>query len=217
MKIDKAYRFIKRQIIEGNWEPESAINVNELSETLTISRTPIHKALSKLEQEGFVVIIPQVGVYVKSPDPYEVIERQLVCANLDALMTEQAAINLTEEDFRSMETILIQMDNPDLSVDEYSSLNIDFHRTIYMASKMTYAFTLANQLWDYLNFVGNPEELFSHERRRQSQSDHWTIYYTLKDRDSKLAKRLMEKHMRRASQQMIEKFEGVDLSRIAFN
>ena len=99
MKIDKAYRYIKRLIIEGIWEPETSINVNEITEKLNMSRTPVHKALSKLEQEGFLTIIPQVGVFVKRPDPEEVLERLLVCANLDALMTEQAALYLNEEEF----------------------------------------------------------------------------------------------------------------------
>ncbi|WP_223588414.1 GntR family transcriptional regulator [Neobacillus bataviensis] len=217
MKIDKAYRYIKRQIIEGVWEPETAINVNEITEKLNISRTPVHKALSKLEQEGFLSIIPQVGVYVKRPDPAEVIERLLVCANLDALMTEQAALSLTNEEFAYMETILTKMDNPDLSTDDYSSLNIDFHRTIYEASKLTYTLNLAKQLWDYLNFVGNPEELFTPERRKQSQSEHWMIYYYLKEKDSKMSKSLMEKHMRRVAQLVGEKYQNVDLKHRVFN
>ncbi|MFJ5713219.1 GntR family transcriptional regulator [Neobacillus sp. NPDC093127] len=217
MKIDKAYRYIKRQIIEGNWEPEATINVNELSEILNISRTPIHKALSKLEQEGFLTIIPQVGVYVKRPDPNEVIERLLVCANLDALMTEQAALHLTDEDFHYMEATLKKMDNPKLSVDDYSSLNIDFHRTIYRASKLTYTFNLANQLWDYLNFVGNPDDIFTVERRKQSQTEHWVIYYSLKEKDSKMAKRLMEKHMRRVSQLVGEKYQNIEIKQRVFN
>ncbi|WML39138.1 GntR family transcriptional regulator [Neobacillus sp. OS1-2] len=217
MKIDKAYRYIKRQIIEGTWEPETAINVNELADILNISRTPIHKALSKLEQEGFLTIIPQVGVFVKRPDPNEVIERLLVCANLDALMTEQAAIHLTKEEFRYMETTLLKMDNPGLSADEYSSLNIDFHKTIYVASKLTYTFNLANQLWDYLNFVGNPEDLFTDERRKQSQTEHWIIFYSLMEKDSKMAKRLMEKHMRRVSQLVGEKYQSIEINQRVFN
>ncbi|MFK9095004.1 GntR family transcriptional regulator [Bacillus salipaludis] len=217
MKIDKAYRYIKRQIIEGKWEPEKAINVNELAEILNISRTPIHKALSKLEQEGFLTIIPQVGVFVKKPDPNEVIERLLVCANLDALMTEQAAFHLTEEDFRYMETTLLKMDHPGLSADEYSNLNIDFHRTIYVASKLTYTFDLANQLWDYLNFVANPEDLFTDERRKHSQTEHWIIFYSLKEKDSKMAKRLMEKHMRRVSQVAGEKYQDAEINKRVFN
>ncbi|PFO05831.1 hypothetical protein COJ85_09130 [Bacillus sp. AFS076308] len=212
MKIEKAYRYIKRLIIEGMLEPDAAINVNEITSNLKMSRTPVHKALSKLEQEGFLTIIPQVGVFVKRPDPEEVIERLLVCANLDALMTEQAAFLLTQKDFTDMESILEKMDIPDLTADEYSSLNIDFHRTIYEASKLTYTFNLAKQLWDYLNFVGNPEDLFTRERRQQSQIEHWMIFYYLKEKDSKLAKNLMEKHMRRVAQLVGEKYQDINLN-----
>jgi DNA-binding GntR family transcriptional regulator len=217
MKIDKAYRYIKRQIIEGIWEPETAINVNDITEALNMSRTPVHKALSKLEQEGFLSIIPHVGVFVKRPDPSEVLERLLVCANLDALMTEQAALNLTEDDFCLLEETLIKMDQLELSADEYASLNIEFHRTIYQASKLTYTFNLAKQLWDYLNFVGNPEELFTDERRKQSQIEHWIIFYSLQEKDSKMAKRLMEKHMRRVAKLVGEKYQDIDLNRHVFN
>jgi len=213
MKIEKAYRYIKRLIIEGILEPDTAINVNEIAETLKMSRTPVHKALSKLEQEGFLSIVPQVGVYVKRPDPEEVLERLLVCANLDALMTEQAALLLTQKEFAYMESILERMDQPELSAEEYGSLNIDFHRTIYEASKLTYTFNLAKQLWDYLNFVGNPEDLFTSDRRQQSQIEHWMIFYYLKENDSKLAKNLMEKHMRRVAKLVGEKYQGIELSR----
>ena len=217
MKIDLAYRYIKRHIIEGIWEPESAINVNDITANLNISRTPVHKALAKLEQEGFLSIIPQVGVFVKSPDPGEVLERLLVCANIDALMTEQAASHLNNDDFTYMKNILTMMDNLDLSEDEYSTLNIDFHRTIYEASKLTYALSLAKQLWDYLNYVGNPVVLFSKDRRKRSQAEHWMIYYSLKERDSKLAKKLMEKHLLRVAEAVSAKYQSSDSSQHMFS
>lgn len=206
MKINQAYRYIKRQIFEGVWEPETAINVNELSATLNISRTPIHKALSKLEQEGFITIIPQVGVYVKKPDPEEIIQRLLVCANLDSLMTEYSVYNLKEVEFAAMEKILKEMDRLDTSNDEYARLNIEFHKTIYEASKLQHTLTLTKQLWDYLNYVGNPDNLFSSKRRKRSQTEHWMIYYHLKEKDGKAAKELMERHMRRVAETVNEQY-----------
>lgn len=216
MKIDLAYRYIKTHIIEGTWEPESAINVNDVTAHLNISRTPVHKALAKLEQEGFLEIIPQVGVFVKRPEQGDVIERLLVCANLDALMTEHAAEKLNVEELTYMKEILTTMDNPDISVDEYSSLNIEFHRTIYEAAKLTYALSLAKQLWDYLNYVGNPSVLFSMDRRKQSQAEHWMIYYTLKEKDAKLAKKLMERHLLRVAE-AVKVSEAVDSNHPMYN
>jgi DNA-binding GntR family transcriptional regulator len=217
MKIEKAYRYVKRQIIDGVWKPDTAINVNEISALLNISRTPINKALAKLEQEGFLSIIPQVGVFVKRPDPHDVLERLLVCANLDALMTEQAALKIKEEELAYMESLLTKMDNPDLSYDEYSSLNIEFHRAIYQASELTYTFNLAKQLWDYLNYVGNPDFLFSKERRKKSQTEHWMIYYSLKQKDSQMAKKLMEKHLHGVAASMIDTYKDITSDLGVFN
>lgn len=217
MKIDQAYRYIKRQIIDGIWIPDTAINVNEVSEHLNMSRTPIHKALTKLAEEGFLSIIPQVGVFVKRPEMEEVMERLLVCANLDALMTEHAIKNLTDDELSQMYSILTKMDNLEISEEEYSLLNIEFHRIIYQAAKLPYTFTLANQLWDYLNYVGNPSMLFSSERRKQSQAEHWMIYFSLKERDAKLAKKLMEKHLTRIAESVSEKYQNMGIAQEVVN
>ncbi|KGM45724.1 GntR family transcriptional regulator [Neobacillus niacini] len=217
MKIDQAYRYIKRQIIDGIWIPDTAINVNEVSEHLNMSRTPIHKALTKLAEEGFLSIIPQVGVFVKRPEMEEVMERLLVCANLDALMTEHAIKNLTDDELSQMYSILTKMDNLEISEEEYSLLNIEFHRIIYQAAKLPYTFTLANQLWDYLNYVGNPSMLFTSERRKQSQAEHWMIYFSLKERDAKLAKKLMEKHLTRIAESVSEKYQNMGIAQEVVN
>ncbi|MGO4498913.1 GntR family transcriptional regulator [Paenibacillus sp. 2RAB27] len=206
MKIDKAYRYIKKLVTDGTWDPDTAINVNEITETLNISRTPIHKALSKLEDEGFLKIIPQVGVFVKKPDYDEVHERLLVCANLEYLMTEQAALKISDEQLAKLENLLVKMERPEMTNQNYANLNTEFHRTIYEASNLHFTLNFAKQFWDYLNYVGNPDILFVGEKRKKSQTEHWMIYYSLKDRNSKMAKSLMEMHNSRVASIVLEKY-----------
>ena len=206
MKKKKAYAYIKRLILDGKWDLEESINVNEITEHLQMSRTPIHKALTQLEQEGFLTIIPQVGVFVKKPEQSEVIERILVGATLDALLTEQAVPKMNEEKIIYLEELLKKMDRPEWSSDEYSALNVEFHSVIYAASELEYTIEFTKQIWDYLNYIGSPDDLFSKEKRERSQREHWMIYQTIKDRDSKLAKTLMENHVRRISVSVKEMF-----------
>lgn len=192
--------------MEEKWSTDTAINVNEIAVELNMSRTPIHKALSQLEQEGFLNIIPQVGVFVKKPDRKDVLERINICATLDALLAEQAAYNLKDEDFVYMEATLRKMDDPIISADDYSDLNIEFHKTIYDASGYSYTLNLTRQLWDYLTYVGSPDLLFIEGRRKRSQAEHWLIYFALKDRDHSLVKKLVEIHMRRVAEVINLKF-----------
>ena len=93
-----------------------------------------------------------------------------------------------------------------MSSEDYSTLNIEFHRTIYVASEMEYTIKLAKQHWDYLNYVGNPDLLFSESKRKRSQIEHWMIFHSIKDRDSEMAKKLMENHMRRVADSLSEKY-----------
>ncbi len=208
LKKEKAYAYIKRLIMDGKWGVEEPINVNEITEHLKMSRTPIHKALTQLQQEGFLTIIPQVGVFVKKPKKSEVMERVLVCSNLDVLLTEQAVPRISEETIDYLEELLKKMDCSELSTEEYSTLNIEFHSVIYAASELTYTMELTRQIWDYLQYIGDPDIIFSNEKRKRSQREHWMIYQSIKDRDSHLAKILMEKHVRRISESVEESFSN---------
>jgi len=59
-----AYNQIKKLIIEKKIQPGEKINQNALAKQLKISRTPIVKALHKLETQGLVDNIPDKGFYV---------------------------------------------------------------------------------------------------------------------------------------------------------
>lgn len=61
---DKAYDYIKHQITAGNWLEGRQIKELEISESLEISRTPIRNAFIRLKEEGFVLILPNKGVFV---------------------------------------------------------------------------------------------------------------------------------------------------------
>lgn len=62
---DLAYKTIKSNIVECVYLPGSFLRDSDLVEELRISRTPIREAISRLEQESFVKIIPQKGVMVQ--------------------------------------------------------------------------------------------------------------------------------------------------------
>lgn len=60
----KAYSLIKSKIINCEYPPNSFLNETTLMEEIGSSRTPIREALSKLEQENLITILPKKGVMV---------------------------------------------------------------------------------------------------------------------------------------------------------
>ncbi|WP_226037537.1 GntR family transcriptional regulator [Aquibacillus saliphilus] len=207
MKIEVAYKYIKEQILTDAWGNDTALNINEIIKTLNISRTPVNKALRKLEHEGYLSIIPQVGVFVKQPDEKEVYEKMLVCATIDALMTSHAALKISEERLLYLEELLVKMEEPTLNYQEYAELNIEFHTVILHASELDYILDITREIWDYLHYVSSPYQLFSGESRKLSQTEHWMIYNSLKERDSNMARTIMEKHMERVAEKVKDRFK----------
>lgn len=63
---DKAYNIIKEKIVHCEYVPGQFLIESDLMEVVGASRTPIREALSKLEQEGLLDIMPKRGVMVKN-------------------------------------------------------------------------------------------------------------------------------------------------------
>lgn len=60
----QAYELIKNNIINCVYAPGAIINEELIREEIDASRTPIRDALSRLEQEGFIKILPKKGIRV---------------------------------------------------------------------------------------------------------------------------------------------------------
>ncbi|MDK2808367.1 MAG: GntR family transcriptional regulator, rspAB operon transcriptional repressor [Clostridiales bacterium] len=61
-----AYNLIKEKIISCEYPPGTLLNEELLREEFNVSRTPIRDALSRLEQEGLITILPKKGIMVSS-------------------------------------------------------------------------------------------------------------------------------------------------------
>lgn len=67
------YDLIKEEIILGKLKPGSIFNEKEYAEKLSLSRTPIREAVLKLNDEGYIHIIPRKGTIIASLSLDEVI------------------------------------------------------------------------------------------------------------------------------------------------
>lgn len=62
----QAYQLIKDNIINCTYAPGAIINEELIREQIGASRTPIRDALSRLEQEGLVKILPKKGIVISN-------------------------------------------------------------------------------------------------------------------------------------------------------
>jgi DNA-binding GntR family transcriptional regulator len=61
---EQVYEFLRGELYNGNLAPGSAINLDDFSRRLGVSKTPLRDAFIQLELEGFVTISPRRGFFV---------------------------------------------------------------------------------------------------------------------------------------------------------
>ena len=61
---NSTYLILKEKLINCIYTPGTLLNEMQLAEEFGLSRTPIREAISRLEMDGYVKILPKKGIYV---------------------------------------------------------------------------------------------------------------------------------------------------------
>lgn len=97
--------FIRSAIIRGKYKPGEKIPEGDLSSSMGISRTPVREAFRRLENEGFVRIIPRKGAVVSGIDPVEVGSLYEIKSTLEGLAARLACPRMGRKDITRLERI----------------------------------------------------------------------------------------------------------------
>lgn len=130
------YEEIKSKIISNELKPNEKLDIDYLSSSMGVSRTPVTNALKSLQKDGYVVINPRSGSYVRELtkeeieyifDFREVLESQVIRKVIDKLDKEQ--LKAFQEKFETM--LNVSFVNRQAQVEElvknFFEIEIHFH------------------------------------------------------------------------------------------
>jgi DNA-binding GntR family transcriptional regulator len=126
-----AYAEMKRQIIEGALEPGTQWLEEDLAVRFGMSRTPVREAAVRLEQEGFVQIVPRRGVRVREMTRRDVREVNEVLECLELQATKRLADRRPPaEELAGLDAAVRGMDEALAreDVDAWARADYEFHR-----------------------------------------------------------------------------------------
>jgi len=142
---DLAYDYIRGRILDGHYEPGSALMTEVLAEEIGVSRTPVRDALRKLEADGLVSIKAHLGAQVKEMDLKEFREMCDFRLALESHAAGLAAANRGDADLAELKfaldgmrrlTLLINQSSREKDlIDELVREDVRFHITVMNASK----------------------------------------------------------------------------------
>lgn len=86
---------LRSRIIRGHWLPGRKLSENEVARELGLSRTPVREAFIRLQGEGLVSVIPQVGTVVSPIQLAEVHDNQFLRETIECRTVALAAERCT--------------------------------------------------------------------------------------------------------------------------
>jgi DNA-binding GntR family transcriptional regulator len=90
-RAEAAYRYLRNAILSNALPAGFQAAENEIAAQLGMSRTPVHEAMARLQEEGFVQILPRKGILVRALTPADLLEIYDVLIALEGAAAELLA------------------------------------------------------------------------------------------------------------------------------
>lgn len=207
----RAYRSIRRMIIDGGLLPGHRTSHRHLAEQLGLGRSPVRDAILQLEAEGLVVQRGQKGVLLREPTPQELSEIYELRLVMEPFFAERAALLATpvqvaalRESCRQLETLAADKNLAAWLADEANhrrlyQLDMQLHAGILAAagnSIATRIFNSAHVLAHVFAWTGpHPAPETVADRLAATAAEHTAIYEAIRDRDPTTARERMRQHV----------------------
>lgn len=199
-KTEVVYDFLKKNILNGRYQPGEKIVISVIARQLDVSDIPIREAIKRLQTEGFLDITPHVGAKVVEIDQNEFEQITMIRAELEGLATRLSINYLAEKDFKELDRLNREGDVlvKNKSYRQLAELNKKFHFTIYQCIPHNVITKMIFDLWDKARMQPHVFT-YSVDRCRQSQKEHKLLVKALKKGDGNTAGEIVKKQKLDAS------------------
>ncbi|MBE3111484.1 MAG: GntR family transcriptional regulator [Acidobacteria bacterium] len=128
---EQVYEYLREQMRRGEIMPGSAIDMEETSKKLGVSKTPLRDALLQLEMEEFVTILPRRMIVVNSLTKRDIRNYYEIIGSLESMAMLKAFDRLKASDIEAMQKLNAGMKDAIAAndFDLYYERNLAFHNT----------------------------------------------------------------------------------------
>lgn len=199
----QAYQTIRTKILNCEYAPNSYLNEEQLCKEINVSRTPIRDALSRLEQENLIKILPKKGVVVA---PLNINEINMIYETrilLEPYILATYGNRIDDNHFNELKNIISESDSLIKLITTFSSADLSkihelddaFHKLIVCSSENPYFIQC------YKNMSAQNTRLrilsgnLNKDRLEKTQIEHIEIANEIIKRNYKKAADTLEAHL----------------------
>jgi DNA-binding GntR family transcriptional regulator len=207
-QTQRAYTYLRQELLRGRWQAGDTLSAYALAKELQISRTPAMEALKRLEQDGLVEIIPQVGCRVVGPSTDALAELFAVRAGIEGVAADAAARRIDDDALAELQLLLHELDAAADRSDgaSYAGLNQRLHLLVLEAARMPRLNEFARGVWTPLGHQLARLPI-SDAQVRESAAEHRELYEALVRHAPPRARAAAERHVRLAAARFAAELE----------
>lgn len=214
---DSVYQKIKSAIIHNDLQPGSQIAEQQIAAELAVSRTPVHQAIVRLENEGWLKLQPKRGVIISTVTAKEMRYVWEVLTGLEGMAVERLASRPPQAN----DPVDAEIKAAALEAEEalgqddltrWAESDDRFHTLLVERSGNPYLASLARTVMQQ-SHRARLLTLRLRPKPESSNRDHRTILAAVKKRDPKAAKAALEDHRRRGMEVLAPILDNMSTTR----
>ena len=173
-KSEQAYQAVKARIVDGTYSPGYRLVLAKIAEDLGVSVVPVREAIRRLEAEGLVTFVRNVGATVAGIDPTEYLYTMQTLSIVEGAATAlsapligPAAIDRARAVNAEMRDCLDHFDPL-----RFTALNQSFHSILFESCPNPHLLDLVHRGWNRLASLRSSTFRFVPGRAHDSVAEH---------------------------------------------
>jgi DNA-binding GntR family transcriptional regulator len=210
-KADHAYDAIRVKILDGSYGPGFRLVLDRLANEIGVSAVPVREALRRLEAEGYVDFIRNVGARVRWIDVTDYAESLQTLAVLEASATAIAAPLLTKSALAQARKANDAMVASLARRDGAAVIEQDgkFHERLVAACPNSYLVGMVRREMARVQRLGNALQALAPERAQQAVDEHARLIELIENgaRASRIED-MARAHRERTAELLVSRYGG---------
>lgn len=202
---DKAYEIVKEKIVTHN--NEDYISLRKMAKELDMSYTPAREAFQRLEREGFLKLVPNVGYFISKLDLEEIIKIYQVRECLELFVLDKVFDLINEDTIQKLNGYLEKQINNYEKEDfrNYYKNDEYFHRVFFEIYNNPYFTTMINNAREKY-FIGSTKTVFELKKHEVvgAIEEHKELIEKIKDGNKEETIKVLTTHIENSKNRVKE-------------
>lgn len=196
-RAEKALARIQEAIISGELRPNQRLVETQLSRRFGMSRTPVREAIRRLQQMGYVTILPSGGAVVTEFSPKYIRDQFEIREVLETIVVRKGCERATEEQLgRARKYLDLAAEAAAMNdLDEYNRFNGMFHDVLLEACDNERLITMVKTIRNHY-YLGRLARVMSAAELRRSIKQRYALMDSLSERNQARAARSLRELLR---------------------